>query len=94
MLIEQNGKLSCSKRSRHLNVRYFCVTDAVKRKEMEIMHCPTEVMIADFFTKPLQGNLFKRLRDVILGHVPVSSLYQYLGSSPKERVVGHKTNDL
>ena len=27
-------------------------------------------MIADFFTKPLQGGLFKKLRDMIMGQTP------------------------
>ena len=31
-------------------------------------------MIADYFTKPLQGALFKKLRDVIMGHTHPSSL--------------------
>ena len=30
MLMEQNGRSSCSRRSRHLNMRYFYVVDAVK----------------------------------------------------------------
>ena len=28
-------------------------------------------MIADFFTKPLQGALFKKFREVIMGYVPI-----------------------
>ena len=31
------------------------------------MYCPTESMIADYFTKPLQGALFFKLRDAIMG---------------------------
>ena len=27
-------------------------------------------MIADFFTKPLQGKLFKKIRDIIMGLAP------------------------
>ena len=33
-------------------------------------HCPTERMIADYFTKPLQGKLFTTLRDTIMGLIP------------------------
>ena len=32
MLMEANRKFSWSKRSRHLNIRYFYVTDAIKRQ--------------------------------------------------------------
>ena len=49
-----------------MNVRYFFVTDKVKNKEMRIEHCPTNDMIADYFTKPLQGSLFYKLRSLIL----------------------------
>lgn len=31
-------------------------------------------MLADFFTKPLQGSLFRRLRDVVLGYAHISTL--------------------
>ena len=30
------------------------------------MYCPTEEMIADFFTKPLQGAQFVKFRDAAL----------------------------
>ena len=56
--MEENGRSSCSKRSRHLNIKCFYVTDAVKRKEVEVICCSTGIMLADFFTKPLQGGLF------------------------------------
>ena len=74
MLMEANIKASCSKISRHLNIRYFYVTDAVERKEVEIAYYPTEVILADLFTKPLQGNLFSKFRAVTLGNSHVSSL--------------------
>ena len=41
------------------------------------LHCPTERMIADYYTKPLQGSLFKKMRDILMG------LAQF---SDKERV--------
>ena len=37
-----------------------------------IKHCPTLTMCADFFTKPLQGMLFYRLRDLIMNIAPES----------------------
>ena len=30
-------------------------------------HYATEYMIADYFTKPLQGSLFRNMRDIIMG---------------------------
>ena len=38
-------------------------------KEVSIEWCSTKDMVADFMTKPLQGNHFKRLRDIIMGKV-------------------------
>jgi len=66
MLLEKNGKLSSSKRTRHINIRYFFVTDRVEKNELNIEYCPTEQMIGDFFTKPLQGWKFKKFRDLIM----------------------------
>ena len=37
------------------------------KKEINIEYCPTEEMIADYFTKPLQGALFRRFRNAVLG---------------------------
>jgi hypothetical protein len=35
-----------------------------------VEYCPTGDMVADFCTKPLQGSLFRRLRDMILNIKP------------------------
>jgi hypothetical protein len=66
ILLEKNSRTSSSKRTRHINIRYFFVTDRIRRNEVSVKYCPTGDMIADFFTKPLQGSLFRRLRDFIL----------------------------
>ena len=36
--------------------------------------CPTGDMIADFFTKPLQGSLFCHMRDAVMGTTPRSQI--------------------
>ena len=66
MLLERNGKRSSSKRTRHIDIRYFFVTDRIESKEMRVEYCPTGDMVADFFTKPLQGAAFRKFRDTIL----------------------------
>ena len=45
-----------------------------------------DVMIADFFTKPLQGFLFRKFRDVILGLTSPSSLNIEKSTTVQERV--------
>ena len=67
ILLERNGRSSNTKRMKHMNIRYFYVTEQVKKKAVHVTHCPTEEMIGDFFTKPLQGSLFIRMRNYIMG---------------------------
>jgi hypothetical protein len=74
ILLETNGRASASKRSRHMNIRYFFVKDRVDAKEISIEYCPTEDMVSDYFTKPLQGRLFYKLRDLIM-NIDSSSPY-------------------
>lgn len=55
MKLEINGRNSCTGNSCHISIRYFFVKDRVDNKEFAIEYCPTKEMIADYFTKPLQG---------------------------------------
>ena len=55
MLLEKNGKRSSSQRTRAINIRYFFITDQVEKGNLTIKYCPTNKMVADYFTKPLQG---------------------------------------
>ena len=71
ILLEKNGKLSSSKRTKHINVRYFFISDRVAKGDLKIEWCPTGDMIGDFMTKPVQGALFKKFRNFIMGVIPV-----------------------
>ena len=75
--MEKNGRMSCGPKSKHINIRFFWVTDRVKNEDLTIEHCPTELMLADFFTKPLQGAVFHKFREVIMGWKPISSLKEF-----------------
>jgi hypothetical protein len=68
MKIEKNGRKSCGQKSRHIDIRYFFIKDVLQRENITLAHCPTEEMLADFYTKPLQGSLFRKMRDYIMGH--------------------------
>jgi len=52
-----------------MNIRYFFVMDKIKKGEV---NCPTQEMLGDFFTKPLQGMRFVWMRSKIL-NLPSSS---------------------
>ena len=43
-------------------------------------------MIADYFTKPLQGNLFKLFRDIIMVYKHIGDILADIESTAKERV--------
>jgi hypothetical protein len=72
--LSENGKASSGKGTRHINIRYFFLTDRIARKEVGIQYCPTKEMIADYFTKPLQGELFYKFRDQIMVVVPMNTI--------------------
>ena len=55
-----------SERVRHIKVHRFWLKDNVERGEVVFKHTPTQNMIADILTKPLQGELFIRLRRALL----------------------------
>jgi len=86
ILMERNGRNSCTGNSRHINIRYFFIKDRIKNKEVSVMYCPTEMMLADYFTKPLQGSLFNKFRSVIMGYTDMSSVFPPKVSGSEERV--------
>ena len=67
ILLESKGMESVGKRSRHIDIRYFFIKDLVDRGVVNVEYCPTEQMLADFMTKPLQGAKFLVFREKILG---------------------------
>jgi hypothetical protein len=86
--LEKNGKASAGRQSRHIDIRYFFIKDRIKQDGINIQHCPTHSMLADFLTKPLQGALFRILRDVLLGYKHVNALLINPSDAivPEERV--------
>ena len=67
MLLERNGQQLSMKRTKHMDIQYFYVGDHIQNKTLSLHHCPMEEMLADYFTKPLQGSLFICLRNHIMG---------------------------
>ena len=92
--LEKNGVASAGRRSKHIDIRYFWLKDRVERGDVNIKYCPTKLMIADFFTKPLQGALLKRLKSVIMGQVSVEEFIASMSIAPKERVGTNKKTKL
>jgi hypothetical protein len=69
MLLEMNGQASSSKRTRHIEIRYYYVANRVTKGDSRVVWCPADEMIADFLTKPLQGKAFVKFQDLLMGAV-------------------------
>ena len=48
LLLDKKGMKSIGKKSRHIRIKYFFITDRVKDNDSKIMYCPTKEMMADF----------------------------------------------
>ena len=79
-----NGKASCTSNSKHVAIKYFWCTDRIKKGKISVRHCPTEKMVADYMSKPLQGKLFISFRGhVLMGWEHISTLFDIFSSTEK-----------
>ncbi|CAJ1950464.1 unnamed protein product [Cylindrotheca closterium] len=53
--------------------RRYCYqdNDRIKRGDIHLLYCPTADIVADFYSKPQQGSLYKRFCDMVMGMTPV-----------------------
>ena len=51
-----------------MNIRYFFLTERTKQGNLEVEYVPTDNMIGNFFTKPLQGKQFTKFKKLIMGN--------------------------
>ena len=49
-----------------MNARYFFVRNRVENKDISIVHCPTEDMLGDNFTKATQDKNFCKFRNLVM----------------------------
>jgi hypothetical protein len=84
MLLEKNGKASSSKHTKHINIRYFFITDRISKGELKVEWCPMDDMIGDYATKPLQGAKFRKFRDLIMGATTIKKQPRLPKEKPKE----------
>ena len=68
ILLETNGKSSSSPQTRAMNICYFFLTNQIKQGNLEVEYVPTDNMIGNFFTKPLQGKQFTKFKKLIMGN--------------------------
>ena len=65
-ILSMNKGEATSNRSRHVHIRYFWCKQHIDDGTVELKYVPTDFMLADILTKPLQGALFRRLRQLLL----------------------------
>lgn len=49
-------------RTKHIDVRYHYVREALVKGEIDVQYCPTQEMVADILTKPLHKGRFETLQ--------------------------------
>ena len=61
-LLIKNGKMSNSKKTKHIKAKFFLIMDRVDDGKIKVIDCLTEVMWANIMAKPLQGTAFHVIR--------------------------------
>ena len=84
--METNGRNSCRGNSHHIETKYFWVKDRVDKKQVMIEYCPTRLMLADYFTKALQGSQFRKFRNIIMVYTHIDEIFLDEKHPLKERV--------
>ena len=65
IILDVNGKRSVGKRILALNICHSFIKDKVKKVNAQIEYFPTNDMWRDFTTKPMQEEMFMKLRNYI-----------------------------
>jgi len=50
-------------RTKHIDIRYHFVREAIQKRLVEVKYCSSREMVADILTKALSKEQFKRLRE-------------------------------
>ena len=67
MKIEKNNRKLCGEKSRNMHIIYFFTKYILVKENVESIQCPAGRTVSDFNTKPLQGSLFRKMRDIVMG---------------------------
>ena len=68
---DNQGAIALSKnakgnpRTKHIDIKYDYVRDATEKGQVRLEYCPSEIMLADIFTKALPKIRFEELRTLI-----------------------------
>ena len=73
ILGDNRGVIALSKdpvnrqRCKHIDIKYHFIRDALHKKKIEIIYCPTPDMIADIMTKPMTKLKLERFKRLLFG---------------------------
>ena len=82
-----NRRKYCTVKSQNIKIRYFFIKDRLKKGEIIIIYFSAHLMLANYFTKILQGSLFHKFKDIIMKIVITYTLLKDIASnSIKARV--------
>lgn len=66
ILLENNGKMSSSKRTKHIKAKFFFITDRIEQGDVTVEWLPTDKMWVDINTKPKTGLPYRRDRAMMM----------------------------
>ena len=61
--------------------------DPADKGKLSIMYFPTHLMLADYYTKPLQGALFHKSRYIIVGRVSPYKILKHISPYSSKELV-------
>ena len=73
IILEGNGKASSIKITKHIIIWYLFITNSVINGKVSVVWCPTGDIIRKM-TKPVQGAMFSKFRDQIMGVIMDSDM--------------------
>jgi hypothetical protein len=66
ILLENNGKMSSSKRTKHIKAKFFFITDKIQQGDVVVEWLPTDKMWIDVNTKPKTGAGYRKDRAMLM----------------------------
>jgi len=74
IFMAENGESSATGNSKHIDVRYFFMKQHIDSGLLKLVYLPTDDMLADVLTKPLQGLKFYGFRSALLNLPTIETL--------------------
>lgn len=71
LLVDNKSAINLAKnpvahgRSKHIETRFHFLRDQVNKEKIELVYCKTDEQAADILTKPLKGDKFNQLREML-----------------------------